>query len=115
MIPLISPTLARKWAAVRASIGRPQRDDLYARLGFVVATSALLGGCALRGAPSFTLFGAFFPGWMFCAAIGLLGAVGARVAFVATGLANILPFQLFVCAAIGLCLALLAWLIWFGR
>jgi len=76
--------------------------------------SAPLGGCASRGAPSFVLFGAFFPAWMLCALIGIVGAVAARGIFVAARLASVLPFQLFVCASIGLIVSMLAWLIWFG-
>ncbi len=83
-------------------------------LGVTLAT-LVLSGCSVRGAPSYALFGAYFPAWMFCAVIGVAGAIGARVALVATGLANILPFQLFVCAAVGSCLALLVWLRWFGH
>jgi hypothetical protein len=60
------------------------------------------------------LFGAFFPGWMFCATLGILAAIGARALFVASGLAYVLPFQLFVCTSIGVCFALLAGLLWFG-
>jgi hypothetical protein len=74
-----------------------------------------LSGCSVRGAPSYTLFGAYFPAWMFYAAIGIAGAIAARIAFVATGLAEVLPFQLFVCAAIGLCVALLVSLLLFGQ
>jgi YtcA family len=74
-----------------------------------------LGGCSgLRGAPSFALFGAFFPGWMFCAGLGILAAIGARAVFVVTGLSHILPLQLFVCASIGLIAGLLLWSLWFG-
>ncbi|MEI9950591.1 MAG: YtcA family lipoprotein [Pseudomonadota bacterium] len=62
------------------------------------------------GAPSFELFGAFFPAWMLCGAIGIAGAIVARVLFVKTGLAEIFPYQLFVCAAIGSTLAMLVWL-----
>jgi YtcA family len=74
-----------------------------------------LGGCAARGAPSFALFGAFFPAWMFCAAIGILASIGARILFVLSGLAGVLPFQLFVCTAIGVCAGLLVWMLWFGQ
>ena len=70
-----------------------------------VLTALALGGCATRGAPSYTLFGAYFPAWMFCAGIGLAAAVVARAFFEATGLAYVLPFQLFVCASIGVCAA----------
>ena len=72
-------------------------------------------GSTVSGAPSYTLFGAFFPAWMFCAVIGILGAVAARAAMVSSGLAKVLPYQLFVCASVGLIVALLVWLIWFGR
>jgi hypothetical protein len=74
-----------------------------------------LGGCAERGAPSFALFGAFFPAWMLFAALGILASIAARAIFIFSGLAGVLPFQLFVCTAIGAFFALLAWLLWFGH
>jgi hypothetical protein len=69
----------------------------------------------VRGAPSFVIAGSYFPGWMFCALIGIVSAIAARVGFVASGLAGVLPLQLFVCTAIGLCCGLLAWLLWFEQ
>jgi YtcA family len=60
------------------------------------------------------LFGAFFPAWLLCGAIGIAGAGAARAAFVATGLSNVFPHQLLVCAAAGVIAATLTWLIWFG-
>jgi YtcA family len=81
----------------------------------VFITSTALGGCASRGAPSFVLFGAFFPAWMLCALIGIFGAIAARGIFVAVGLDSVLPFQLFVCSSVGLVVATLSWLIWFGQ
>jgi hypothetical protein len=77
--------------------------------------SSALSGCAVRGAPSFVIAGSYFPGWMFCALIGIVAAIAVRIGFVASGLAGVLPLQLFVCAAIGLCAGLLAWLLWFGQ
>jgi hypothetical protein len=74
-----------------------------------------LSGCAVRGAPSFVIAGSYFPGWMLCALIGVLAAIAVRIGFVASGLASVLPLQLFVCAAIGLSCGLLAWLFWFGQ
>jgi len=74
-----------------------------------------LNGCAVQGAPSFVLFGAFFPAWMFCAVLGILAAIVARVVFVASGLARVLPLQLFVCGSIGVCAGLLAGLVGFGQ
>ena len=74
-----------------------------------------LSGCAAQGAPSFILFGAYFPAWMLCAVIGIAGALAARTAMVTTGLSDTLPFQLFVCTSFGLIAAISAWLLWFGR
>jgi hypothetical protein len=81
--------------------------------GSVLASA--LGGCAVRGAPSFVIAGSYFPGWMFCGLIGIVLAIAARIGFVASGLAGVLPFQLFVCTAIGLSCGVLAWLLWFGQ
>jgi hypothetical protein len=77
--------------------------------------ASALGGCGVRGAPSFVIAGSYFPGWMFCALIGIVSAIAVRAGFVASGLASVLPLQLFVCGAIGLCCGLLAWLLWFGQ
>jgi hypothetical protein len=52
---------------------------------------------------------------MVCVLLGIIVAIGARVGFIASGLAGVLPFQLFVCTSIGLCFALLVWLLWFGQ
>ena len=81
----------------------------------MIVTSTALGGCASHGAPSFVLFGAFFPAWMLCALFGILGAIAARGIFVSAGLDSVLPFQLFVCSSVGLVVATLTWLIWFGQ
>jgi hypothetical protein len=71
-------------------------------------------GCATRGAPSFVLFGAYFPAWMLVAGIGILVAIGTRVTIVATGLAEAVPMQLLVCTSTGLTAAILVWALWFG-
>ena len=81
----------------------------------VSLASAALDGCGGRGAPSFVIVGSYFPGWMVCALIGIAVAIMARIGFVTTGLASVLPYQLFVCTAIGLCGALAVWLLWFGQ
>ena len=75
----------------------------------------MLSGCTSRGAPSFSLFGAFFPAWMFCAIVGIAVAIGTRVAIGAFRSANELPPPLVLCAAVGAICAALLWLVWFGR
>jgi hypothetical protein len=76
---------------------------------------SVLGGCSSGGAPSFDMFGAFFPAWLLCGVIGVIGAGIARAAFVSTGLSDTLPYQLAVCLAIGVIAAVLVWLVGFGR
>ena len=94
-----------------ASMTRP---DGHANALLTSLISITLSGCADHGAPSFALVGAYFPAWMVCALIGIFATIGARVGFIASGLATVVPFQLFVCTSIGVCVALLAWLLWFG-
>jgi hypothetical protein len=90
------------------------RWNIRKNLLAIAVSSCALGGCSSHGAPTLSLFGAFFPAWMLCGLIGMLSAMGARGIFVATGLSDVLPFQLFVCASIGVCFALIAWSLGFG-
>jgi hypothetical protein len=78
----------------------------------VVLLAFALEGCG--AAPSFSVVGAYFPVWLASAVIGGLAALIARLVFVATGLSTELPFQLFVCAAIGILVGILVWLLWVG-
>jgi hypothetical protein len=72
----------------------------------VFSLAALTAG----GAPSFELFGAFFPAWMLCGFVGIASAIAARVLFVKTGFAQTVPYQFAVCTALGSASALLVWL-----
>ena len=74
-----------------------------------------LQGCADHAAPSWTLFGAYFPAWLLCGLLGVAGALAARFGFVASGLATVIPFQLWVCTAAGIIVASLCWLVWLGQ
>ncbi|AMO25493.1 YtcA family lipoprotein [Ramlibacter tataouinensis] len=69
---------------------------------------------ACTGAPTLEVAGAYFPAWLASSLVGVVIAFAARAVFVATGLAQLLPLQLFVCASIGLMAGLLAWLLWMG-
>jgi YtcA family len=71
-----------------------------------------LGGCA--GAPSLPIAGAFFPAWLVCAAVGLLGAVLFRVLAIASGLEDAIPLRLVVYTAFAVGMAVWLWLVLFG-
>jgi YtcA family len=76
--------------------------------------ACLLGGCSLKGAPSYSIFGAFFPAWLLCAGIGIAGSIGLRSAFIATGLEAEMPFKplMYFAFAIGLTLSIWLLLFW---
>jgi hypothetical protein len=78
----------------------------------VVSSSTLLG-CSFVGAPSFDFFGAFFPAWMLCALVGIVGAAAARVVLTTPRPNDAIPLQLAVCTAAGVIVALLTWMVLF--
>ena len=76
----------------------------------LVVTSCTLTSCSLAAAPSFELFGAYFPAWMLCALIGILGAAGTRVVLTTPALSGVVPFPFAVCTAVGAIVGLLSWM-----
>jgi hypothetical protein len=76
----------------------------------IAVVSLSLQGCTLHGAPSYEIFGAYFPLWMLSGIIGLVGGLIAHRIFVSTGWARVVPFQLSVCVSIGLMVAVIFWL-----
>jgi len=106
----------RRSDASTGLVSTPKPPDAVRRSASVALVASLcLDGCASGGAPTYSIVGAFFPGWMFCAVLGIVGAIAARGLFVATGLNRALPFQLFVCSSLGVIIAVLAWIYWFGQ
>jgi hypothetical protein len=71
----------------------------------LLTLSLSVSGCG--GAPSYNLFGAYFPAWMFCPLIGIVAALTARVIVGIEGIANELPHPFAVCMALGVILAIL--------
>jgi hypothetical protein len=75
-------------------------------MGIPLLAAISLAGCGVRGAPWFSLYGAYFPAWMLCGLIGVVGAVLARVLCVAIGLDAILRARLLTYGSLGVILAL---------
>ena len=89
-------------------------QSLLRKASLVAVTSCLLTGCSFGGAPSFELFGAFFPAWMLCGLIGVMGAASTRVILTTPAFNGmVIPFQLAVCTAAGVTVGLLAWMVIF--
>jgi hypothetical protein len=83
------------------------------RAVLLVAASSLLAGCSLAAAPSFELFGAYFPAWMLCGLVGIVGAAGTRVVLTTPAFSDAVRFQFAVCTAAGVIVALLTWMMLF--
>ena len=82
-------------------------------LALLISANGLLCGCTVAGAPSFELFGAFFPAWMLCGTVGIVGALVARAVVTLPRLAEVIPYRLSVCTASGVIVALCFWLVFF--
>jgi len=70
-----------------------------------------LTGC--RGAPSINVLGSFFPGWMFCMAIGVVGSLLLRLVFIKTNIDEHLPMRTPVYVCLWVLITLLSWLLFF--
>jgi hypothetical protein len=102
------------------AVGRPRKTGQHPvvpvllRRTPVAVAAWLLGGCSLRGAPSYSVFGAFFPAWLLCAGIGIAGSIGLRFLIIAVGLEEIIPLRLLVYVACAAGLASSIWLLFFA-
>ncbi|MCP3708662.1 hypothetical protein M3I54_16960 [Paraburkholderia sp. CNPSo 3274] len=88
------------------------KQRTWPRLAVVCSFLAFmpLAGCVARGAPSWSLFGAYFPYWLVSGVIGIVGALVAHRVFISTGWQRLVPYQLSVCTAIGIVAGVLVWL-----
>jgi len=84
------------------------------RTAFLLIGWVALSACDLRGAPSYSIFGAYFPAWLLCSAIGILASVALRAAVVASGLEDAIPLRLLVYLGFAAAVALWLWLSLFG-
>jgi hypothetical protein len=62
----------------------PKRRLVGYHAGFTILASQFLTGCL--GAPSINVLGSFFPGWMLCMGLGLIGAMVFRQVFIKTNI-----------------------------
>ncbi len=70
----------------------------------------LMAGC--EGAPTITLAGAYFPAWLLCAIIGVFVAAVVHIFMDVLKLSDRIPFEVAVCASIGVISALAIWRLW---
>ncbi len=81
----------------------------------IIVLAPLLAGCGRTPlAPTFTVFGSFFPAWIVCALAGLVAALVTRAVFVRIGLDEHLPVRLLVYAAATVLWAVGLWFYFFA-
>ena len=80
--------------------------------GLSVAASLVLVGCS--HAPEYSIFGSFFPVWIFCSAGGLLLAAGARVLIARSTIAEHLASPVLFYLGMATFLACMLWLLFYS-
>ena len=65
--------------------------------------------------PTLPLFGAYFPSWLACTGVGVLGAAVIRVVFIRLGVDEMLPWRLLVYTCVAAIIGLAVAFVVFGR
>jgi len=78
------------------------------RLAALSMSALVLAGCA--HGPEYSIFGSFFPVWIFCSVGGLALAVGARALIVRTSLADHIASPVLCYLSMAIFLACMLWL-----
>ena len=65
--------------------------------------------------PTMDLLGSYFPGWMLCAAVGIVAAIIIRQILAVAGINDYVVAPLLTYAGLAVSDTLLAWLLWFGH
>lgn len=96
------------------SIGRDQRRAaLSCRPGALSLTVALtLVGCS--HSPEYSIFGSFFPAWIFCSVGGLVLMAGARAVILRTAIAAQLDAPVLLYLSMAVFLACMLWLLFYS-
>ncbi len=79
---------------------------------FVVVAPLLLAGCS--HSPEYSIFGSFFPAWIFCSAGGLVLAAGARAAIARSAIAEHLAAPVLLYLSIAVFSACVLWLLFYS-
>ena len=80
--------------------------------GLFLAVPLVLVGCS--HAPEYSIFGSFFPVWIFCSAGGLVLATGARALIARTTIAEHLAAPVLLYLSMAIFLACMLWLLFYS-
>ncbi len=76
--------------------------------------SFLLVGCSQEHSPLFPMLGAYFPSWMLCVFIGLIGAILLRIVLIYFNIDDNLPLPLLFYFSVMLLIAFTISLLYFA-
>jgi uncharacterized membrane protein YeaQ/YmgE (transglycosylase-associated protein family) len=79
-----------------------------------VMAAASAGQAADPAAPSLVVFGSYFPAWIVCAILGVVGAVVTRFILARLGIDEFLPLRLVVYLCLAIVVGLGVWLGWYA-
>jgi hypothetical protein len=86
--------------------------DLHRVAGLSLAAPLLLDGCS--HAPEYSIFGSFFPVWIFCSVAGLVVAGGARALIGRTAIAEHLAAPILFYLSLAIFLTCMLWLLFYS-
>jgi hypothetical protein len=92
--------------------GRRRMTLLRPVAGLSLVASLGLVGCS--HAPEYSIFGSFFPVWIFCSVGGLVLATGARVLMARTAIAEHLAAPVLFYLSMAIFLACMLWLLFYS-
>ena len=91
---------------------RRRRTSVGALAGLSLASPLVLAGCS--HAPEYSIFGSFFPVWIFCSAGGLVLATGARALIARSAIAEHLASPILFYLGMATFLACMLWLLFYS-
>jgi hypothetical protein len=84
----------------------------YYLAGLSLAVPLVLVGCS--HAPEYSIFGSFFPVWIFCSAGGLVLGTGARALIVRTAIGQHIAAPVLFYLSVAVFLACILWLLFYS-
>jgi hypothetical protein len=91
---------------------RRRMTSLRTLAGLSLAAPLVLVGCS--HAPEYSIFGSFFPVWIFCSAGGLILATGARALIARTAIAEHLAAPVLLYLGMAIFLSCMLWLLFYS-
>ena len=91
---------------------RRRMTSLRPLAGLALVTPLMLVGCS--HAPEYSIFGSFFPVWIFCSVGGLVLATGARALIARSAIAEHLAAPVLLYLGMATFLACMLWLLFYS-